>query len=102
MNNHQFMSDEMFADLRSAVQEMVEIEQGLREPATVRVYERPNPRQVRQKLKQTQAQFAQTLGVSKSLVQSWEQNRRTPEGASLKILRVLDKQPELVEIFQAV
>lgn len=96
------MDEQLFAKLLQSAQEMVEIEQGLREPATVRVYERPNPRQVRQKLKQTQAQFAQTLGVSKSLVQSWEQNRRTPEGASLKILRVLDKQPELVEIFQAV
>lgn len=96
------MDDKLFTQLLQSAQEMVDIEKGLREPASVHVHECPNPRKIRQSLHQTQAEFAKTVGVSKSLVQSWEQNRRQPEGASLKILRVLEKQPELVTVFQAV
>ncbi|WP_325314248.1 NadS family protein [Kingella oralis] len=95
------MEKQLFTQLLQSAQEMVEIEQGLREPAAVHILERPDPREIRKTLHQTQAEFAQTLGVSTSLAQSWEQNRRIPEGTSLKILRVLAKQPEWAAVFQA-
>lgn len=95
------MDDKLFEQLIQSAEQMVAIEQGQCAPAAVYAHEHPDPRQVRQRLQQTQAQFAQTIGVSTSLVQSWEQQRRFPDGASLKILRVLDKQPELAALFQS-
>jgi len=45
-----------------------------------------------------QRQFADLLGVSISLVESWEQNRRKPSGSSLKLLNVLDRKPDWIEV----
>jgi len=46
----------------------------------------------------SQQQFADLLGVSVSLVESWEQNRRMPSGSSLKLLKVLDRKPDWKDV----
>jgi len=46
----------------------------------------------------SQRQFADLLGVSISLVESWEQNRRKPSGSSLKLLNVLDRKPDWKDV----
>jgi len=46
----------------------------------------------------SQREFAELLGVSMSLVESWEQNRRKPSGSALKLLNVLDRKPDWKDI----
>ncbi len=44
----------------------------------------------------TQAQFAQALGISVHTLRNWEQNRRTPEGPALALLRIAARHPGIV------
>jgi putative transcriptional regulator len=43
----------------------------------------------------SQAVFAATLNVSKRTVQSWEQGRRVPSDVALRMLQVVDQNPEV-------
>lgn len=60
----------------------------VREPLDVRA--------IRTSTGMTQGEFAALLGVSASLVQSWEQERREPAGAALKLLLALERDPAAV------
>ena len=75
---------------------------GLMDEATLREFnvlglERVKPlsarqiRQLRRKQKVSQAIFAALLNVSKSTVQQWEQGKKKPGGASLKLLNLVSK-----------
>ena len=44
----------------------------------------------------SQAVFAKLLNVSKKTVQSWEQGQRTPSQASLRLIQILNEQPNVV------
>jgi DNA-binding transcriptional regulator YiaG len=56
-------------------------------------------RQIRQRLGVSQRDFAEMLNVSVSAVRSWEQGLRTPDGASLRLLDIAERQPDvLIEI----
>ena len=44
----------------------------------------------------SQAVFAKLLNVSKRTVQSWEQGQRTPSQASLRLIQILNEQPNVV------
>lgn len=96
------MDDKLFADLLASTEEAVAIEQGRRPAAALREYELPDVKALRSRLHLKQDELACALGVSKSLVQSWEQNRRFPDGAPLKLLRLLEKQPALLQELQVV
>ena len=50
----------------------------------------------RQKLRLSQAQFAQLLGISVRTLHHWEQGTRTPSGAARVLLRIAAVNPELV------
>ena len=45
----------------------------------------------------SQAKFAAALGMSLGAVRHWEQGIRLPDGAACKLLRVLEKHPELID-----
>lgn len=96
------MDKQLFNDLLNATQEMVNIEQGKQTATIMREYDRPNTKAIRTQLGLKQDEFAKAIGVSTSLVQSWEQNRRYPDGAPLKILRLLEKKPEYISELQAI
>ena len=51
---------------------------------------------LRRSLGLSQADFAAALGVSLSSVGQWEQGRRRPDGASARLLSIIEKHPELV------
>ncbi|MCC3735982.1 type II toxin-antitoxin system MqsA family antitoxin [Rouxiella badensis] len=91
------MRKELFDDLIASAKEAVEIHQGLREPARVTRFERPDVKAIRAKVEMKQDDFAALIGVSSSLVQSWEQGVRTPAGSALKLLRVIERKPEFVQ-----
>jgi putative transcriptional regulator len=82
--------------------EALEHAQGRRSLKTVMLPPPPEPmsaddvRELRARLDASQAVFASYLNVSTKLVQAWEADRRTPEGAALRLLRLAEKAPELL------
>jgi DNA-binding transcriptional regulator YiaG len=50
----------------------------------------------RSKLRLSQTQFAQLLGISVKTLHNWEQGRRKPTGAARVLLRVAARHPEIV------
>lgn len=52
-------------------------------------------RAVREKLGTSQAVFAALLNVPRATLKSWEENRRTPTGAALKLLQIAMTFPEI-------
>lgn len=53
-------------------------------------------RQIRQRLDVSQRDFAEMLNVSLSTVRSWEQGLRVPDGASLRLLDIAERQPDVL------
>lgn len=51
---------------------------------------------LRDRLGLSQPVFAQVLNVSPETVRSWEQGKRSPEGAALRLLQVAERHPEVI------
>ena len=51
---------------------------------------------LRRRLKMSQSVFAAALNVSPKLVQSWEQGSRTPRRGDLRLIQIIEKQPQLI------
>ena len=100
-----YMSNEEFGKLKSAFEDALAFERGQR--ADLRVTRVPLPAaprpisparvvRIRQHLNFSQAMFAKLLNVSPRTIQDWEQGRRTPSDAALKLLVVAEKHPEVL------
>jgi putative transcriptional regulator len=44
----------------------------------------------------TQEQFAQALGISVRTLQNWEQDRVSPDGPALALLRIAARDPSMI------
>lgn len=53
-------------------------------------------RRIRHSLNVSQREFADLLNVSLSTVRSWEQGVRTPDGSSLRLLDIAEREPEVL------
>jgi putative transcriptional regulator len=53
-------------------------------------------KEIRLRLKKSQAEFALMIGVSLATLQNWEQGRRFPEGPARALLKVAAEKPEAV------
>ncbi len=53
-------------------------------------------KQIRKKVGLNQDAFAGILGVSVSGLRKWEQGNRSPRGAALSLLRIMDAEPAVV------
>lgn len=51
---------------------------------------------LRGRLKLSQPLFAQALNVSAETVRAWEQGKRHPDGAALRLLQLTEKRPALL------
>lgn len=51
---------------------------------------------IREKTGMSQQRFCATFGISLGTLRHWEQGLRTPRGAALVLLRVVDKNPKAV------
>jgi len=51
---------------------------------------------LRARLALSQTEFAKALNVSAETVRSWEQEKRVPDGAALRLLQVADRHPEVI------
>ena len=69
---------------------------------SVEIPPRPKPmkptdiRELRESLNASQTLFARLLNVSSNAVESWEQGLREPRQATLKLLHILRKNPDVL------
>lgn len=96
------MDKKLFNDLVESMEQMVAIEKGAMQPAQVHRHHLPNVKLLRETSGMKQDEFAEAVGVSASLVQSWEQERRIPSGSALKILLMLERNPALMSDLLAI
>ena len=54
-----------------------------------------SPKEIRKKLRLSQAAFAALMGVSLRTLQDWEQGRREPSGPAKSLLRIAEQFPEV-------
>ena len=90
------MNDEDFEKLTRSIRQAGEIRRGEREPGRVFEYAPVDVKAIRQKLQQSQTEFAQMIGVSVATLRNWEQGRRRPEGPARALLTVADHNPMAV------
>lgn len=61
------------------------------------VHDPITPREVRKKAKLTQTQMAPLMGMSLSGYRKWEQGQRRVSGPAAAILRLIQKEPDVVK-----
>src|SRR3990172_5974355 len=92
----------LFERLKTALEEGVRFAKGELTLRTIAIP--PQPPQLaardvvklRRRLGMSQNLFAHVLNISPKTVQSWEQGHRRPSQAALRLLQVVQAQPELV------
>jgi putative transcriptional regulator len=91
------MDSKLFDQLLDSVEEAKEINSGQRAPSRKFYYSPLDVKAIREKLHYSQSQFALMIGVSERTLQNWEQGRRRPDGPAQALLRVVAKNPQLVQ-----
>jgi putative transcriptional regulator len=93
----------VFGELKQSLSEALAYERG--EKVAVRASQLPPPpkaltpgqiRAIRQSFNVSQAGFARIINVSVNAVESWEQGVRRPREATLKLLTIAHKHPEVL------
>ena len=79
-----------------SVKEMKQIRAGKLKPSRVTKFDPISIKAVRQKMHQSQSEFAFMIGVSPSTLRNWEQGLRQPEGPARALLTVAQKNPDAV------
>jgi putative transcriptional regulator len=97
------MKKERFARLMESAKQALEHAEGKRElRTTVLIKTEPitkeEVKELREKLNASQAVFANYLNVSPKSVQAWEQGIGKPAGAALRLLRIAQKNPDILVI----
>ena len=96
MSDKRYMTDEMFDELVSSMQEAVSISKGEKEPSRVFSYSPMIVKEIWEWAGKSQKDFAAMIGVSLGTLRNWEQGRRYPEGAALTLLKIVAADPAYV------
>lgn len=98
------MEKNLFDRLIKSAEQMVAIEKGELsvKAENITTFHIPDVKKIRAETQLKQNEFASLLGVSTALVQSWETARRIPNGPALKLLSMLEKQPQLFETLRTI
>ena len=83
----------LFNELKSSLEEAVEIHQGRKEAARITRFEIADVKSIRDSLQVSQAEFAKALGTSVDTIKSWEGRRRNPTGLAAKVLATIRDNP---------
>lgn len=83
-----------FDELKTSLEEAVEIKQGLKKPARVTRYEIADVKAIREQLNVSQSEMAKALGTSVDTIKSWESKRRNPTGLAAKVLATIKENPD--------
>jgi putative transcriptional regulator len=73
------MNEQDFDLLMESIKQAGEIKRGERQPSRIFQFTPLDVKEIRHKLRQSQREFAQMIGVSVATLQNWEQGRRKPE-----------------------
>ena len=92
------MSNEFCDDLSTSLNQALSIAKGEAEPSRQFSYDLPNIKLIRSKTGLSQQQFANKLNISPRTLQNWEQSIRNPIGATVTLMRLSDKQPDLISL----
>lgn len=90
------MKDVAFQELLTSIKQAGKIRRGKLKPARITTFRPADVKGIREKLKVSQAEFALMIGVSVATLRNWEQERRTPDGPALALLRVAARNPRAV------
>lgn len=90
------MNDTAFEELMESIRQAGEIQRGEKEPSRKTTVMVPDIKALRQRLSLTQSAFAHSIGVGEGTLRNWEQGRRRPDGAAITLLRLIDKNPQLI------
>ncbi len=90
------MKETEFRELLKSIDQARDIRQGKTKPSRVFSYSPIKVKDIREKLKLTQAKFAKMICVSLGTLRNWEQGRTYPDGPAIALLRVADSKPEAV------
>lgn len=85
----------MFDDLKSSLEEAVEISKGDVKASRQANYKIADVKAIRSQLQVSQVDFAHALGTSVDTVKSWESKRRNPTGLAAKVLLTIEEEPIL-------
>lgn len=84
---------DFFDELKTSLEEAVEIKSGKKAPARVTRYEIADLKAIREQLNVSQAEMAKALGTSLDTIKSWESRRRNPTGLAAKVLATIQANP---------
>ncbi|TBL94104.1 NadS family protein [Hafnia alvei] len=82
-----------FDDLKTSIEEAVDIKSGLKNPARVTRYAIADVKAIREQLNVSQSEMAKALGTSVDTIKSWETKRRNPTGLAAKVLATIQANP---------
>ncbi|MEY0232727.1 NadS family protein [Providencia manganoxydans] len=92
----------IFNELKTSLEEAVEIKNGKKKPSKVTRYEVADVKEIREQLKVSQIELADALGTSIDTIKSWELKRRNPTGLAAKVLIAIKKNPSLFHELAAI
>lgn len=90
------MDKKLFDELIGSVKQAGKIKRGGKKASRTTDLAAPDVRAIRMKAGLSQSQFARMLHVSPKTLQNWEQKRRQPNGPAIALLKVVDREPEVV------
>jgi len=82
-----------FDELKTSLEEAVDIKNGNKAPSRVARYEIADVKAIREQLNVSQAEMAKALGTSVDTIKSWESRRRNPTGLAAKVLATIQANP---------
>ncbi|ETX12475.1 transcriptional regulator [Marinomonas ushuaiensis DSM 15871] len=91
----------IFNELKSSLEEVVEIHQGRQKTARVTRYDIADVKAIRDGLNVSQMEFAKALGTSVDTIKSWESRRRNPTGLAAKVLSMIEENPSFYNALSA-
>jgi len=85
-----------FDSIKQGLNEAIDHAQGKRVAVKTYTPQQINVAAVRQRIGMTQQQFASRFGFSVATLRHWERGDRTPRGAALVLLNVIERNPKAV------
>ena len=89
------MSSELYNDIMESLREVREIRAGRLKPASVVEIPEP-PKAVRTRLKLSQAEFAEFVGVNEYTLKNWEQGKRRISTPAKTLFKIVAAFPEVI------
>ena len=90
------MDKKLFSDLVTSLKQAGQIAQGKRKPSRAYRFSTSRVKAIRARTGLSQSEFALLMGVSVKTLQNWEQARRQPRGPAAALLRIVEREPEMV------